>query len=163
MLSRARPDHSFADQWQREFKSLVYDVTTSPSASQLTSMFVSQSTKVFHFRSSARPGEQPRPLLCWSLVARVTSCVSDPHTLFLSSSRRYEELLRWAGAALAAQGLDEQAVSQTLAALRQPVEMEEVRREMGAWEEPGGESGPGEGLEEQEEPQTKRSCWYCEG
>lgn len=51
VLSRARPNHCFADQWQRELKSLVYDVTTSSSASQLTSMFVSQSTKVFHFLS----------------------------------------------------------------------------------------------------------------
>lgn len=77
VLSRARPDHCFADRWQRELKSQVYDVTTSPSASQLTSMFVSQSTKVFHFLSSARPGERLRPLLCCSHFL----CVRPSHSL----------------------------------------------------------------------------------
>lgn len=95
----------------------------------------------------------------------------DTATLLLSPFCRYEELLRWAGAALAAQGLDEQAVNQTLADLRQPVEMEDVRREMGSKEEPGGEPGPGEGLgeeekeeeEKEEELQAEKSFRYCGG
>lgn len=79
----------------------------------------------------------------------------------LLSSYRYEELFRWAGAALSAQGLDEQAVSKALLRLSQPVEMEEVRREVGNKEEAA------EGLVEEEpkeesveEPLTKRSCRY---
>lgn len=88
----------------------------------------------------------------------------------MSPPCRYEELLRWAGAALAAQGLDEQAVNQTLVDLRQPVEMAEVRREMGGREDPGGEPGPSGGLgeeeqeeEEQEELQAKKSFRYSGG
>ncbi|KAK1901762.1 tRNA-splicing endonuclease subunit Sen2 [Dissostichus eleginoides] len=42
------------------------------------------------------------------------------------STSRYDELLRWAGASLSAQGLDEAAVSQTLLSVSQPVEMEDV-------------------------------------
>ena len=38
-------------------------------------------------------------------------------------------MLKWAGAALFAQGLDDEAVSQILTKLSQPVEMEDVRRE----------------------------------
>lgn len=44
---------------------------------------------------------------------------------------RYEELLRWATASLSAQGLDEEAVNQTLLVLTQPVKMEDVRNEGG--------------------------------
>ncbi|XP_026163869.1 tRNA-splicing endonuclease subunit Sen2 isoform X2 [Mastacembelus armatus] len=44
------------------------------------------------------------------------------------SQSRYEELLRWAGAALSAEGLDEEAVSQILLGLSQPVEMEDLRK-----------------------------------
>ncbi|KAK5934735.1 hypothetical protein CgunFtcFv8_015103 [Champsocephalus gunnari] len=44
------------------------------------------------------------------------------------STSRYDELLRWAGASLSAQGLDEAAVSQTLLSVSQPVEMEDVSR-----------------------------------
>lgn len=57
-------------------------------------------------------------------------------------TRRYEELLRWATAALSAQGLDEEAVSQTLLSLTRPVKMEDVRREVGR--EAKGENGQGE-------------------
>ncbi|KAG7493221.1 tRNA-splicing endonuclease subunit Sen2 [Solea senegalensis] len=45
------------------------------------------------------------------------------------SQSRYEERLKWAGAALSAQGLDDEAVSQILTKLSQPVEAEDVRRE----------------------------------
>lgn len=85
----------------------------------------------------------------------------------LLSSYRYEELFRWARAALSAQGLDEQAVSKTLLRLSQPVEMEEVRREVGNKKEPA--EGSVEEEEEKkeepreesvEEPLTKRSCRY---
>ncbi|KAK5913249.1 hypothetical protein CesoFtcFv8_003049 [Champsocephalus esox] len=59
------------------------------------------------------------------------------------STSRYDELLRWAGASLSAQGLDEAAVSQTLLSVSQPVEMEDVRREQ--TQEPGSDPGPGPG------------------
>ncbi|XP_044074647.1 tRNA-splicing endonuclease subunit Sen2 [Siniperca chuatsi] len=65
------------------------------------------------------------------------------------SQSRYDELLRWAGSALSAQGLDEEAVSQTLLRLCQPVETEDVRRENG---QRGEEPGPGGGVC----PHTKR-------
>ncbi|XP_034548356.1 tRNA-splicing endonuclease subunit Sen2 [Notolabrus celidotus] len=87
---------------------------------------------------------------------------------------RYEELLRWAGSTLSAQGLDEEAVSQTVLRLSQPVDMEDVRREMGGGEngqkteekkgeEPGAEGGvcsPIKRLlaESEVEPEPKRSC-----
>ncbi|XP_068598752.1 tRNA-splicing endonuclease subunit Sen2 [Brachionichthys hirsutus] len=55
------------------------------------------------------------------------------------SQSRYDELLGWAGASLAAQGSGEQAaVSQTSLALSQPIEMEGVRKEVGR-DEPGPE------------------------
>lgn len=82
----------------------------------------------------------------------------------LLSSYRYEELSRWAAAALSAQGLDEQAVGKTLLRLSQPVEMEEVRREVGNKEEPAEgsvEEEEDEPREESvEEPLAKRSCRY---
>lgn len=84
----------------------------------------------------------------------------------LLSSYRYEELFRWARAALSAQGLDEQAVNKTLLRLSQPVEMEEVRREVGNKEEPAGGSVEEDEEEEEpreesvEEPLAKRSCRY---
>ncbi|XP_053290221.1 tRNA-splicing endonuclease subunit Sen2 isoform X1 [Pleuronectes platessa] len=46
----------------------------------------------------------------------------------LVSESRYDEMLKWAGAALFAQGLDDEAVSRILTRLSQPVEMEDVRR-----------------------------------
>ncbi|CAJ1051233.1 tRNA-splicing endonuclease subunit Sen2 [Xyrichtys novacula] len=73
---------------------------------------------------------------------------------------RYEELLSWAGSVLYAQGLDEDAVNQTLLGLSQPVDVEDVRREM-----EGGENGQRREKEVKEEepgteggvcPQTKR-------
>ncbi|XP_042259529.1 tRNA-splicing endonuclease subunit Sen2 [Thunnus maccoyii] len=57
---------------------------------------------------------------------------------------RYEELLRWAASALAAQGLDEEAVNQTLLRLSQPVEMEAVRREVGGGGAVNGHRGEGQ-------------------
>lgn len=80
----------------------------------------------------------------------------------LTSSYRYEELFRWARAALSAQGLDEQAVSKTLLRLSQPVEMEEVRREVGNEEEPREEPVEEDEPREEsvEEPLAKRSCRY---
>ncbi|GAA6233081.1 tRNA-splicing endonuclease subunit Sen2 [Lates japonicus] len=75
------------------------------------------------------------------------------------SESRYDELLRWAGSALSTQGLDEEAVSQTLLRLSQPVEMEDVRREVGGGE--NGHRGEGEGEGPRPEggvcPHTKRS------
>ena len=73
---------------------------------------------------------------------------------------RYEELLRWAGSALSAQGLDEEAVSQMMVRLSQPVEMEEVRRGGGGEE---GEEKEGPGQEggvccSEVEQEAKRSC-----
>ncbi|XP_033973354.1 tRNA-splicing endonuclease subunit Sen2 isoform X2 [Trematomus bernacchii] len=65
------------------------------------------------------------------------------------STSRYDELLRWAGASLSAQGLDEAAVSQTLLSVSQPVEMEDVRREQtqdsgsGSESDPDPDPGPG--------------------
>ncbi|KAL6112307.1 tsen2 [Pungitius sinensis] len=77
------------------------------------------------------------------------------------SRSRYEELLRWAGSTLSAQGLDEDAVNQTLLSLSQPVEMEDVRREMSRGEEAGPNGGAcprakrsGSGVD----PKAKRSC-----
>lgn len=87
-------------------------------------------------------------------------------TFFLSPSCRYKELLQWAGAALTAQGLDEQTVNQNLADLQQPVDMEEVKKEMGDSERPEGEPGPMGALEEEEEKEdlpSKKSFWYGEG
>lgn len=87
--------------------------------------------------------------------------------VFLSPSCRYKELLQWARAALTAQGLDEQTVNQTLADLQQPVEMEEVKREMGDSERPGEEPGSMEALEdieeEEEDLSAKKSFPYGEG
>lgn len=75
--------------------------------------------------------------------------------------RRYEELLRWATASLSAQGLDEEAVSQTLLSLTQPVKMEDVRREAGqeAWPV-GGACGHTKRLRAESElkPEAKTSC-----
>ncbi|KAM9860240.1 tRNA-splicing endonuclease subunit Sen2 [Aulostomus maculatus] len=67
--------------------------------------------------------------------ARPTHSITDQwehhEGLFLPvvSQSRYEELLAWAGRALSAQGLAEDAVSQTLLQLSQPVEAEDVRVE----------------------------------
>ncbi|KAL7408641.1 hypothetical protein ABVT39_026803 [Epinephelus coioides] len=86
------------------------------------------------------------------------------------SQSRYDELLRWAGAALSAQGLDEAAVNQTLLSLSQPVEIAEVRREVGGGledgqkgAEPGPEGGACPHTKRQRpcseaEPEAKRSC-----
>ncbi|XP_076602845.1 tRNA-splicing endonuclease subunit Sen2 isoform X1 [Chaetodon auriga] len=85
------------------------------------------------------------------------------------SQSRYDELLRWAGAALSAQGLDEDAVNQSLFRLSQPVEMENVRKEVGGEEDRqrGEEPGPEGGvcthtkrlrLGSEVEPEAKRSC-----
>ncbi|XP_029358326.1 tRNA-splicing endonuclease subunit Sen2 [Echeneis naucrates] len=96
-------------------------------------------------------------------------------SLFLPviSQSRYKELLRWAGAALSSQGLDDDAVSQTLHRLSQPVEMEEVKREVEGEENgQGGNRGQEEGLGPEDivsshkrpkrcsevEPEAKRSC-----
>uniref|UniRef100_A0AAQ6IUX4 Uncharacterized protein n=1 Tax=Anabas testudineus TaxID=64144 RepID=A0AAQ6IUX4_ANATE len=70
------------------------------------------------------------------------------------SQSRYEELLRWAGTALSAQGLDEETVSQMLLQLSQPVEMEDVRREVAGGRE--GEEGEGRQPERGVRPPTKR-------
>ncbi|KAM8756331.1 tRNA-splicing endonuclease subunit Sen2 [Acanthopagrus schlegelii] len=77
------------------------------------------------------------------------------------SQSRYEELLRWAGSALSAQGLDEEAVSQMMVRLSQPVEMEEVRRGGGGGVEGEEKEGPGQegGVCCSEvEQEAKRSC-----
>ncbi|XP_038551347.1 tRNA-splicing endonuclease subunit Sen2 [Micropterus salmoides] len=74
------------------------------------------------------------------------------------SQSRYDELLRWAGSMLSAQGLDDEAVNQTLLRLSQPVEMEDVRREGGGGE--NGKKGEGPGPEGGVCPpsQVNRSC-----
>ncbi|MEQ2211803.1 hypothetical protein XENOCAPTIV_016786 [Xenoophorus captivus] len=85
------------------------------------------------------------------------------------SQSRYVELLRWAEADLSSQGLDEEAVSQTLLALTETVEVEDVRREEGGGEEADGpkEEVPGggacvqmkrPGVESEAQPEAKRSC-----
>lgn len=63
------------------------------------------------------------------------------------SQSRYEELLTWARSALSAQGWDAEAVNQTLLMLSQPIEMEDVRKEMGGGQEAeeNGERGEPEG------------------
>ncbi|XP_023264016.1 tRNA-splicing endonuclease subunit Sen2 [Seriola lalandi dorsalis] len=75
------------------------------------------------------------------------------------SQSRYEELRCWAGAALSAQGLDDEAVNQILLTHSRPVEMEDLRREVGEGEnghkcEEGEEKGPGP--EDGVCPHTKR-------
>ncbi|KAM3621526.1 uncharacterized protein V6R79_012410 [Siganus canaliculatus] len=104
------------------------------------------------------------------------------------SKSRYDKLLTWAGGALSAQGFNQEAVSETLLRLSQPVELEDVRREMEVGEngqrrengeEPTEEArepdyeqedegqGPGDGVTPQVkrlrpgsefEPEAKRSC-----
>uniref|UniRef100_A0A3Q1FEF6 tRNA-splicing endonuclease subunit Sen2 n=1 Tax=Acanthochromis polyacanthus TaxID=80966 RepID=A0A3Q1FEF6_9TELE len=66
--------------------------------------------------------------------ARPDHSISDQwegecHISPLPLCHRYQELLRWAGATLSAQGLDEEAVNQTLLKLSQPVGMEDLRGE----------------------------------
>ncbi|KAK2915580.1 tRNA-splicing endonuclease subunit Sen2 [Channa argus] len=83
------------------------------------------------------------------------------------SLSRYEELLRCARSFLSAQGLNEDTVSQTLIQLRQPVTMEDVRREVGSGEEREG-TGPEGGVcsptkrprsgSEVEQEERERSC-----
>ncbi|XP_071351420.1 tRNA-splicing endonuclease subunit Sen2 [Trachinotus anak] len=115
--------------------------------------------------------------------ARPDHSISDQweqhEDLFLPviSQSRYEELLRWARAALSAQGLDDEAVSQTLLKLSQPVEMEDVKKEVGGgengqrWEQGEEEEEKGSGPEggvcphtkkpksgSEVEPEAKRSC-----
>ncbi|KAM4588868.1 tRNA-splicing endonuclease subunit Sen2 [Odontesthes bonariensis] len=72
------------------------------------------------------------------------------------SLSRYEELLRWAEAALSAQGLDEEAANQTMLRLTQAVDLEDVRRGMGGGEEAGHERM--EEAESEAGPEAKRSC-----
>ncbi|XP_072237492.1 tRNA-splicing endonuclease subunit Sen2 [Leuresthes tenuis] len=72
------------------------------------------------------------------------------------SPPRYKELLRWAEAALSAQGLDEEAANQTVLRLTQAVDLEDVRREMGGGVE--AEHNRMEGVESEAEPEAKRSC-----
>ncbi|XP_063329354.1 tRNA-splicing endonuclease subunit Sen2 isoform X2 [Pelmatolapia mariae] len=90
------------------------------------------------------------------------------------SQARYEELLKWAGSALSAQGWDEEAVHQTLLRLSQPIQMEDVRNQMGGGgeAEENGERGKEEPEQEggvspqmkrsrrgsEVEPEAKRSC-----
>lgn len=66
----------------------------------------------------------------------------------------------WAGAALSGQGLDEEAVSHMLLNLSQPVEMEDVRREVGRGENgqrgEEGEEGEGTRPERAFRPPTER-------
>ncbi|XP_024656077.2 tRNA-splicing endonuclease subunit Sen2 [Maylandia zebra] len=90
------------------------------------------------------------------------------------SQARYEELLKWVGSALSAQGWDEEAVHQTLLRLSQPIQMEDVRNQMGGEgeAEENGERGKEEPEQEggvspqmkrsrrgsEVEPEAKRSC-----
>lgn len=81
------------------------------------------------------------------------------HSDFITFAlHRYEDLIRWAKAVLSAQGLDEDAVSQTLLRLSQPIEMEHVRREMGGSQEEERENSQEEEEQREEEacPHTKR-------
>uniref|UniRef100_A0A3P8U207 tRNA-splicing endonuclease subunit Sen2 n=1 Tax=Amphiprion percula TaxID=161767 RepID=A0A3P8U207_AMPPE len=70
----------------------------------------------------------------------------------LVSQARYEELLRWAGATLSAQGLDEEAVNQTLLQLSQPIGTEDLR---GEGQMMNGQEGPGP--EDEASPCTERA------
>uniref|UniRef100_A0A4W6FFQ3 tRNA-splicing endonuclease subunit Sen2 n=1 Tax=Lates calcarifer TaxID=8187 RepID=A0A4W6FFQ3_LATCA len=103
----------------------------------------------------------------------ILSRARPDHSISDQWEREYEELLRWARSALSTQGLDEEAVSQTLLRLSQPVEMEDVRREVGGGE--NGHRGEGEGPRPEGgvchhmkrsrpglevEPEAKRSCRY---
>ncbi|XP_041835941.1 tRNA-splicing endonuclease subunit Sen2 [Melanotaenia boesemani] len=88
------------------------------------------------------------------------------------SQSRYKELLKWAESALSAQGLDEEVVNQTLIKLMNPVEMEDLRREVGGGKEEekktdvevvGSDGGLCNyvnrlGTESEAEPEAKRSC-----
>uniref|UniRef100_I3IUR2 tRNA-splicing endonuclease subunit Sen2 n=1 Tax=Oreochromis niloticus TaxID=8128 RepID=I3IUR2_ORENI len=74
--------------------------------------------------------------------------------------REYEELLKLAGSALSAQGWDEEAVHQALLRLSQPIQMDDVRNQMGGGEEAEENGERGEKNLEQEggvSPQKKRS------
>ncbi|KAM4613375.1 tRNA-splicing endonuclease subunit Sen2 isoform 2-T12 [Polymixia lowei] len=73
------------------------------------------------------------------------------HHFPVVSHSKYEQLLNWSIGTLLAQGLDEEAVNQTLLRLSQPVELEDQRRRMG-----GGENGHRE-EEEKEETQGRTS------
>lgn len=77
--------------------------------------------------------------------------------LIFSFSCRYKELLRWAASALSAQGLNEDAVNQTLLSLSRPVEMEDVRREMSQGPN-GGAFVRRKRLGSGVDPKAKRSC-----
>ncbi|XP_071772810.1 tRNA-splicing endonuclease subunit Sen2 [Centroberyx gerrardi] len=90
------------------------------------------------------------------------------------SHSRYEELLSWARGALSAQGLDEEAVSQTLLSLSQPVELADQRKEAGGGEnghrEEGQEAAGGGACPRRKrlqpgsevEPEAKRACRLTE-
>ncbi|XP_029906878.1 tRNA-splicing endonuclease subunit Sen2 isoform X2 [Myripristis murdjan] len=82
------------------------------------------------------------------------------------SHSRYEELLSWTRSALLAQGLDEEEVSQELLRRRQPVELEDLTKEV-AGEENGHGEGSGGGAcsqrkrqraESEVESGAKRAC-----
>lgn len=66
----------------------------------------------------------------------------------------------WARTALSAQGLDEEAISQMLLRISQPLEMEDVRREVGGGENgqrgEEGEEGEGTRPERAVRPRTER-------
>lgn len=163
ILSRARPDHSISDQWERKFTPTLCHHHLRSNQCSPCSQLVSLCYRTWRAVSTRRLTVQ---------VSDITSCqlkqwhhiLSDQrmtsHSLL--SSCRYEELLRWAGSALSAQGLDEEAVSQTMVKLSQPVEMEEVRREGGGGvdgeekEMPGPEGGVCCWSEVEQE--AKRSC-----
>uniref|UniRef100_A0A3B5B7R5 tRNA-splicing endonuclease subunit Sen2 n=1 Tax=Stegastes partitus TaxID=144197 RepID=A0A3B5B7R5_9TELE len=83
----------------------------------------------------------------------VLSRARPDHGISDQWEREYEELLRWAGASLAAQGLDEETVNQTLLKLSEPVEMEDVRGEdqvENGQEEAGPEGGASSGRQRAE-------------
>uniref|UniRef100_A0A3Q2Q146 tRNA-splicing endonuclease subunit Sen2 n=1 Tax=Fundulus heteroclitus TaxID=8078 RepID=A0A3Q2Q146_FUNHE len=106
-----------------------------------------------------------RPLLGY-FGKGVLSRARPDHSVSDQWEREYVELLRWAEAALSSQGLDEEAISQTLLALSETVEVEEGGG--GGVEEAnglkGGEPGGGAGVqmkrlwaEPAAEPEVKRS------
>ncbi|CAI5686453.1 unnamed protein product [Oreochromis niloticus] len=87
---------------------------------------------------------------CWSVIRNTAR----------RSTTRYEELLKLAGSALSAQGWDEEAVHQALLRLSQPIQMDDVRNQMGGGEEAEENGERGEKNLEQEggvSPQKKRS------
>lgn len=132
VLSRARPEHSISERWQRE---CTASLTRTTSCMQLIracvfvcvcftdhdGLFLPVVTQSRYGTSS--PSREPASL---------------PVMFPTSSLSRYQFLLSWAEALLSAQGLDQQAVRQALLRLSEPVRVEDIRLEVGEQQLAGG-------------------------